>query len=375
MSAPVVIRPVRGKREKEVFLKLPWRVLGDNPAWVPPMLFDVRRQTAPGKGDFFKHSEGAFFLAWRGAEAVGRVAALHNRKHLDVHADGAGFFGFFDCEDNQETAQALLTTAEQWLHARGLTTSRGPANFSIQDEAGVVIDGFEHAPMAGMAYTPPYYQALLENAGYAKAKDLYVCRIRRDQWEKLQFDRMCAIVDRLAVGVTIREIDMNNLPAEAQKLSEIFSEAWRENWGAQPISQAEFLKYAEQYKLFIDPRLILIAEKNGEPLGMIVAIPNMNEIIKRIDGRLFPLGWWHLLRDRKRLKSIRLFLLGIKKKARLLGIPALFIRRYHQLLMNSDYETLEFSWILEDNREALTLMERIGGKRVQTLRLYEKTLG
>ncbi|TSJ79026.1 N-acetyltransferase [Rariglobus hedericola] len=355
-------------------MKLPWRFYRGNTAWVPPMLFDVRTQTDPKRGEFFKHSQAEFFLARRGDDVVGRIAAMHNQRHLDAHADGAGFFGFFECEDNAETARALLETAEAWLRGRGLTVARGPANFSIQDEAGVLLDGFEHAPMAGMGYTPPYYRALIEAAGYTKAKDLLVCRIDWAHWNTEQYDRIIAVTSRMAPGVNVRELNMADLPGEAGRLAEVFAEAWRENWGAQPISQAEFLKYAEQYRLFIDPRTVLFAEKDGETLAIMVAIPDMNEIIQRIDGRMFPLGWWHLLTKRKKLKGIRLFLLGVKKKARILGLPALFMRNMHALLKQSDYQSLEFSWILEDNKETLALVNRLGGHRVQTLRLYDKAL-
>jgi len=374
MIKDVMVTPVVGRQEKEIFLKLPWQFYRGNKAWVPPMLFDVRAMTDPKRGDFFKHSDGEFFLARRGDEVVGRIAALHNRKHLEAHADGAGFFGFFECEDNVDTARALLTTAERWLRGRGLTVARGPANFSIQDEAGVLLDGFEHAPMAGMAYTPPYYRSLLEGAGYGKAKDLHVFRIDRNCWNREQFERLSMIMDRLATGVKIREVNMEDLPAEAGRMADVFSEAWKENWGAQPISQEEFLKYASQYRLFIDPRFILFAEKDGETLGIAVAIPDMNEIIQRIDGRLLPFGWWRLLSERKRVKGIRLFLLGVKEKARSQGLHALFIRQVHDVCMSSSYETMEFSWILEDNIETLRLINRVGGRCVQTLRLYEKPL-
>ena len=375
MSGDVQVSAVRSAREREIFLRLPWRFYHDLPAWVPPLLFDVRGQLDPKRGDFFKHSEGEFFLARRGAEVVGRIAALHNRRHLAAHADGAGFFGFFECENDRGTAALLLRTAEQWLRARGLAIARGPANFSIQDEAGVLLEGFEHAPMAGMGYTPPYYRELLEAAGYAKAKDLEVWRINRGSWREDEFRRMCRVAERVAQGVTIRPINMNDLPNEAGRMAKIFAEAWRDNWGAQPITQPEFLKYASQYRLFIDPELILLAERDGEPLAMMVAIPNVNEIIKRIDGRMLPLGWLHLLLGRKRVTGIRLFLLGVRAEARRLGLPVLFIKRYHELLnASSRRQQMEFSWILEDNHETLALIKRFGGWRAQTLRLYEKPL-
>ena len=158
-------------------------------------------------------------------------------------------------------------------------------------------------------------------------------------------------------------------------MAQIFAEAWRDNWGAQPITQAEFLKYARDYRLFLDPELILLAERDGEPLGMIVAIPNMNELVQRIRGRLWPFGWWRLLTQRKRVTTVRLFLLGVRPQARLLGLPILFIRHYHELLTRSShFREIEFSWILEDNHDTIALIERVGGFRVQTLRLYEKGL-
>jgi GNAT superfamily N-acetyltransferase len=307
---------------------------------------------------------------------VGRIAALHNTRHLAAHGDGAGFFGFFECEDDGATAGALLAAAETWLRGRGLAVARGPANFSVQDEAGVLLDGFEHAPMAGMGYTPPYYRDLLEAAGYEKAKDLLVCRIDRGSWREAELQRRCRIADRMAPGVTVREINMQDWPGEAERMAKIFAEAWKDNWGAQPISQAEFLKYGEQYKLFIDPKLILLAERDGEPLGMMVAIPNVNEIIQRIDGRLLPFGWWRLWRERKRVTTLRLFLLGVRPQARRLGLPVLFMRHYHAALAGAAHlREMEFSWILEDNHETLSLIDRLGGRRVQTLRLYEKKIG
>ena len=302
-------------------------------------------------------------------------SALHNTRHLAVHADGAGFYGFFECENDTATAVALLRTAEGWLRERGLKIARGPANFSIQDEAGVLLDGFEHAPMSGMAYTPPYYRDLLEAAGYGKVKDLLVFRITRETWNAAQFERMCRVVDRVAAGVTVRPLNLRDLPGEAERIALIFAEAWRDNWGALPLTAAEFLKYARDFRLFINPELILLAERDGEPLAMMVGIPNMNEVIRRIRGRLLPLGWWRLFADRKKVAGLRIFVMGVRQSARRLGLPMLFVRRYHELLADlPHFPEIEFSWILEDNHETIALIERVGGQRIQTLRLYEKTL-
>lgn len=371
----VEVLPVRSKRERQMFIEFPEQIYAGNQAWVPPLRMDVATQIDPQKGDFFKQSTGEFYLARREGRIVGRIAALHNTRHLAVHHDGAGFFGFFECEDRHETAGALLRTAETWLRDRGLTIARGPANFSVQDEAGVLLDGFEHAPMSGMAYTPPYYRALLENAGYAKVKDLYVYRFTRDSWQRARFERMNRLAGRMAPGVTVRSLNMQDLPGEAAKMELVFAEAWKDNWGMQPMTQAEFLKYARDYRLFIRPELILLAEQDGEPLGMVAAIPNMNELVQRIRGRMLPFGWWTLLMRRKQVTSIRLFVLGVRQHARRLGLPMLFFRRYHEALVNDPYlREMEFSWILEDNHETIALIEWIGGYRAQTLRLYDKAL-
>lgn len=374
---PIMIEvlPVRTARERKRFLNFAAEIYRDIPAWVPPLQLDVLTQIDPHKGDFFKHSTGEFYLAWRDGKPVGRIAAMHNTRHLAAHDDGAGIFGFFECENNPATAKALLDTAEGWLRSQGLAVARGPANFSVQDEAGVLIDGFAHAPMSGMGYTPPYYRGLLEAAGYTKAKDLYVYRFTRETWKTEQFDRMCAVADRVAQGVTVRSLNMKDLPAEAARMELIFGEAWRDNWGAQPMTQAEFLKYSRDFRLFINPELILFAEQGGDPLGMLVAIPNMNEIIQRIGGRMLPFGWWTLLTQRKRVTGVRLFLLGVRAKARRLGLPILFIRRCHEVLIKHPYyREMEFSWILEDNYETIALIERVGGYRAQTLRIYDKAL-
>lgn len=371
----VEVRPVDSAQERRRFIYFPETLYRGHPAWVPPVYADVSKQLDPQKGDYFKHSSGQLFLAWRGQEVVGRIAAFENTRHLAAHGDGAGFFGFFECEDDPATAAALLRTAEDWLRQRGLKVARGPANFSIQDEAGVLLDGFEHAPMSGMAYTPPYYRGLLEAAGYGKAKDLLVFRITREAWEPTQFERMSRVADRVAEGVTLRPLNLRDLPAEAERMALVFAEAWRDNWGTLPMPAADFLKYARDFRLFLDPELILFAERDGEPLAMMVGIPNMNEIVQRIRGRLLPFGWWRLLRERKQVGGIRVFVMGVRPTARRLGLPILFIRRFHDLLMSSShFRELEFSWILEDNHETIALIERVGGYRVQTLRLYEKAL-
>lgn len=366
---------VQSSADRREFIALARRIYRDYPQWVPPMDIDIAKQIDPARGPFFKHSKAAFFLARRDGRAVGRIAAMRNERHLAAHADGAGFFGFFECENDPVVASALLAAAAKWLREHGLTVARGPANFSIQDEAGALVEGFDRSPMTGMGYTPPYYATLFEQAGYAAAKDLWVYRLQRADWKAEQSERILRLAERAAPDVKIRPLNMQDLPAEALRMAEIFAVSWRDNWGAQPITQEEFLAYSQEFKPFIDPRLILLAERGTECLGMMVAIPNMNEAVAAGGGRLLPFGWLHLLLGKRRARSARVFLLGVKPEARRLGLPVRFFGALHPVLQHSRIDELEFSWILPENTELVALIERFGGRRAQVLRLFEKRLG
>lgn len=373
MSATVRVEPVRTRGEREAFLRVPWAIYRGEKAWVPPLLMDQRQLIDPKRGPFFHESTGQLFLARRGDQIVGRIGAFENRPHLSAHADGAGFFGFYESPDDETVSTALLRTAEDWLRGRGLRVARGPANFSIYDEAGVLLDGFEHAPMAGMAYTPPYYRALIERAGYVKAKDLYVFRVTRAE---ARFDRIARLVEvALRVpNLRVRNLDMSRLRREADFLATVYAEAWRDNWGQVPISADEFYEAYKRYKFFIRPELVYLAEYEGEPAGYFVAMPDMNELLKSLNGRLLPMGVFRLLFGRGGIKRFRVFMTGVRPKFRRLGLPLIFMQRAHEVLEKAGAELVEFSWILEDNHEAIAVLERIGARRVQTLRLYEKAL-
>lgn len=363
MSADVRVTPVRSRADREAFLRVPWRLYRDQPAWVPPLLLDQRELIDPKRGPFFKTSQGEFFLARRGAEVVGRIAAFENRPHLEAHADGAGFFGFFESPDDPAVSDALLRAAEEWLGGRGLTVARGPANFSIYEEAGALLDGFEHAPMAGMAYTLPYYPALLERAGYRKAKDLFVYRIAREQARMDRIARLAQAAERLG-AVTVRNLDMSRLRDEAEFLARVYAEAWSDNWGQVPISADEFHDAYRRYKFFIRPELVYLAEIDGEPAGYFVAMPDMNALLAKMNGRLLPRGWFHLLFGRRGIRRFRLFMMGVRPKYRRVGLPLIFLRRCHEELERQGAELLEFSWVLEDNHEVIAVLERIGAVRV-----------
>lgn len=371
----VEIIAVENADQRRAFVRSAARFYHEHPAWVPPLESDHLRLIDPARSEFL-HTPGnamAFFLARRDGAAVGRIGAFRNEAHLATHGDGAGFFGFFECEDNTETARALLARAEAWLAAQGLRTARGPANFTIQEEAGVLLDGFEHQPMAGMAYTPPGYARLIEAAGYGRCRDLLVYRMDAKTARFDQVERIVAAATRRP-GLTIRPLNMKRIPEEAKFFAQVFAEAWRDNWGVVPISAQEFREAYERYRLFLVPELAWLAEVDGEPAAVMVTMPDMNVLIKRIGGRLWPLGWLRLLLGRRGVTRFRTFMLGVRPAYRRLGLPLAFLAKTRAELLKRGPTLLEFSWVLEDNWETRGLIERLGGWRAQTLRLYEKTL-
>jgi GNAT superfamily N-acetyltransferase len=367
------VRVVNGRAEADQFLRFAWEIYRDYPAWVPPLLSEQRQQLDRQKNPFFKTSSAEYFLAWEAGQIVGRIAAIKNGPHLDAHADGVGFFGFFETVNRVDVARALLAAAETWLRAQGLRVMRGPANLSIYEEAGVVIEGGEHQPMAGMGYTPPYYASLLEQAGYVKAKDLYVYRLDPQSVKANQVDRLAAAAARRGT-LGIRTLDMRRLREEAAFLANVYAQAWRENWGQVPISEDEFYDAYKRYRFFIDPQLVYLATADGDPAGYFVAMPDMNGLLKTLNGRIGLLGLWRLWTGRKKITRYRIFMTGVKPEYRRLGIPLVFLSHCKAHLLARRATLLEFSWVLEDNHETIAIIERLGCWRAQTLRLYEKPL-
>lgn len=368
----VEISPVTTAGDRRTFVRAAAAFYRDLPAWVPPFEPDVLRLIDPARGDFFRNprNAAAFFLARRAGRVVGRIAAFQNDAHLSVHRDAVGFFGFFECENEVATARALLRAAAAWLRDRGLQTMRGPANFNIQEEAGVLLDGFEHQPMAGMAYTPPYYRDLLAQAGLGFCRDLLVYRLDEQSARFDRVERIVAAASRTQ-GLTVRNLDMRRIPEEAERFATIFAESWQDNWGVVPISAAEFRLAYEHYRFFLIPEMVYLAEVDGEPAAAFVTMPDMNVLIKETGGRLWPFGWWTLLTGRRRITRYRTFMMGVRPRFRRLGLPLLFLSRCREQLLKRRATLLEFSWILEDNHETRAVIERIGGWRAQTLRLFE----
>lgn len=370
----IKIEAVQSAQQRNEFIDFAWQIYRDIPPWVPPLRMDLRRMLDPRRGDYFRHgNSGQCYLARREGVVVGRVGAFRNEAHLRAQKDGAGFFGFFESIDDPAVADALLAAAADWLREHGLAIMRGPANFNVQEESGVLLDGFEHQPMTGMGYTPPYYRRLMETAGLRKVKDLYVYRMERTGVADEQLDRISAVASRRQ-GLVVRPIRLHQLPDECRRFARIFAEAWRGNWGLVPISATEFEEAYKRYRHFVVPELTLIAEVDGEPAGCALVMPDMNVLLKRLNGRLTLRGLWELWRGRRKIDRYRFFIAGVLPAHRRLGLPIIFIQRIRRILEQRGAQLLELSWVLEDNHEVIGLARRVGARRVQTLRIYGREL-
>jgi GNAT superfamily N-acetyltransferase len=375
MSGGIDVRPVAGRADLERFLRLPWKVYAGDPHWVPPLLSDVRAALDPAKHPFHRHAEVATFLAWRGNEPVGRIAAIVNRAHNEFHEDHTGFFGLFESTDDQGVADALLLTAEAWLRERGMTAVQGPVNLSTNEEVcspGVLVDGFHRPPVIMMGHTPPYYARLIERAGYAKAKDLLSYWIESPEPP----ERLRRGYERLLQGgqITVRSLDMRRFDDDVATIQQIYNSAWERNWGFVPMTAEEIDHLARQLKPVVKPGICAIAFEAGEPIGFALALPDYNIALRHVNGRLFPFGLFKLLWYRRGIDTVRTLTLGVKPSHRGRGLDALLITHINLEAVKTGLWRGECSWILEENTPMRRILERSGAVADKTYRIFEKPL-
>ncbi|HEX6694724.1 MAG TPA: GNAT family N-acetyltransferase [Longimicrobiales bacterium] len=376
MTEPVTVRPVTGSAELDKFIKLPWSIYRDDPAWVPPLLMDVRAVLNPRKHPLHNHITMQSFLAWRGKEPVGRIIALVNEIHNKFHDEQLGFTALFECIDDQQVADALFAAAETWLRDRGMTAVRGPMALTTNEELaspGVLIDGFDTPPSILMNHTPRYYAPLFVKAGYAKAKDLIAYWVPSQQIP----ERLVSSSDKLMKRnrLVIRPLDMKRFQEEVASIQQIYNTAWERNWGFVPMSSDEIAYMAKQLKPVVNPELCGMAEVDGQPIGFILALPDYNQALRHVNGRLLPTGIFKLLWHRRKINAIRVITLGLKPEFRGKGIDALLILHVFRHAEPIDMARGECSWILEDNMPMRLAIEKIGGTAYKTYRVFEKPLG
>jgi GNAT superfamily N-acetyltransferase len=330
------------------------------------------------KNPFFEHAEADYFLAERGSRVVGRIAAIENRLHNETHQDRTGFFGFFEFEQDQAIADALLARAAEWVRARGLSTLRGPASFSTNDECGVLVDGFDTPNTLMMPHNPPFYPMFLEAAGFAKAKDLLVYRGGYETCYIPVPPRLARGTEliRQRLGITLRPLNMTDFDGEVERIKAIYNQAWEKNWGFVPMTDHEIDHLAEQFKPVVNPDLVPFAEKDGKVIGFGLVLPDFNQVLKHNrNGRIFPAAvelLWAI--KRRKIRRCRILLLGILPEYRGKGIDAML---YHYIWTTTARYGItwgEAGWILEDNPAMNAGLEKMGFTVYKTYRLYDKAV-
>jgi len=357
------------------FLHLPYRIYENDPNWVAPLLQDVKTMFDRSKHPFHEHSEVEPFVAYRGGTPVGRIVAIHNKNHVAFHEEPVGFFGFFECEDRQETADLLFDTAADWLRERGLEVMRGPASFSTNEEAGLLVEGFDEPPVIMMPYNPPYYAGLIEQAGFETAKNLVALYLVQSQIPEYLLKREQRLAKRL--NVTVRYIDMDDFDAELERVREIYNAAWEKNWGFVPMTPAEIQHMANDLKPVLkgDPEQVIIVEdEDGTPVGFALWLKDFNQAIKHAKGRLFPFGLFKILWHSRNIDMARVLTLGLVPEYRGMGIDNLLYLRIFRAAHEMGISQGEFGWVLEDNLPMMRPLEKMGSHVYKRYRLFDRSL-
>ena len=378
MTERLRVRTARDRRDLKRFIDLPYRLHARDPVWVPPLRRDVELLLSRTKNPFFEHAEAEYFIAELEGEVVGRIAAISNRLHNETHADRVGFFGFFESMDDQAVADALLAAAADWCRQHGHDVLRGPASFSVNDECGLLVDGFDSPPALMMPHNPRYYIPLIERAGFAKAKDLWVYQGGTEEHYVPVPERLARGTEliRQRQGITLRSLNMKDFQGEVERIKELYNGAWEKNWGFVPMTEHEIDHLAEQFKPVVIPEMVPMAEKDGKLIGFGIALPDLNVVFRRHrSGRLFPMILdllWSL--KMKRIRRARILLLGVHPEYRGKGIDAML---YHWIWTRSGERRIywgEAGWILEDNPAMNAGLEKMTFRVYKTYRLYDRSI-
>jgi len=370
----IEIRPVLDKKDLKTFIMLPFRLYKDDPNWVAPLIGDQKKFFSPGHNPYFEHSEVALYLAWEGDKAIGRISAQTNTQHNIEHKDKVGFFGFFECEDNQEAANALFTQAVKWNKERGMDTVRGPMNFSVNDECGLLVSGFDTPPFIMMTHHLPYYEKLIVNAGFSKVKDLYAYLLERTTMPEKIEKAAQYIMRRKSFTIRTLSKDKKQQREDIATVFRIYRKAWEYNWGFVPITEAEFNHLVKTLLPIVEPDLVLIAEVNGEPAGFSLALPNYNEVLKVMHGRVNPITILKAYLKSKHIGSARVITMGVIKEYQNRGIDVVFHYNSYKNGLPRGIFKGEFSWVLEDNVMMIREAEMLDAHIHKTYRIYDKAI-
>ncbi|MFN3597748.1 MAG: hypothetical protein ACK41D_10815 [Rubricoccaceae bacterium] len=376
-TGPVAVRPVRTAADARRFQDFPYRLYAGHRFYVPPLRAEQAKTLSPKKNPFFEHGRMALFLAERGNHVVGRVAAIVNGRHLETHRDGAGFFGFFECVEDEDVAGALLNAAAGYLRAVGMKTMRGPTNPTLNDTAGLLVDGFLREPFILMPYNPPYYERLLTRHGLTRVMTMWAYYVHAANVDHARFKRGVDVVYRRHPDLRVRPLDRRRLGQEVAAAMRIYNAGWAGNWGHVPYTEAEAQHLAADLKQILDPDLFLFAELSGEPVAFSVSLPNVNAALRHVpDGRLFPLGLPRLLAHARfgAVHELRMPLMGVlpEHQGRAFDVPLIYetIRTGRR----KGFDACEMSWVLETNTRLINALENLGAVRDKEYALFERAL-
>lgn len=367
------LQTVATGRDVNRFIKFAWKIYERFPHWVPPLLMDRRKLMDRKKNPFYKHADAEFFLAWRDGEIVGRIGAIINHHHIREHKERIGFFGFFECVDDQKVADKLFEAVRSWMKGRGVTALRGPANPSVNDEYGLLVEGFDLDPVVLMPYNPPYYAQLIERAGFNKIKDLYAYRLSE---ESVMSERLVGAVEKIRQreGLTFRPLDMKNFRQEVALIKDLYNRAWQYNWGAVPMTDEEFDAMAKDLKPVVIPELVIIAEYRNEPVGFALSLPDLNVALKHNRGGYLLPGLFHLTVRKKSIKRARIIVLGVIRERQKTGAAAVLFYETARRCIEHGYTEGEAGWVLEDNLMMNRSAELLNAERTKRYRLYQMSL-
>ncbi|HTR82029.1 MAG TPA: hypothetical protein VMM58_10400 [Bacteroidota bacterium] len=366
----LTVRPVLSKADEKKFIRFLWDLYGNDPLWVPPLMMDRQKLIDKKKNPFYAHSDMELYLAERGGKVVGRIGAIINHNHNKEHGENIGFFGFYEAIDDQSVANALFDTAKKYLRSKGVTAMRGPANPSVNDEYGLLVDGFDRSPVVLMTYNPRYYATQFEKYGLKKLKDLYAYLLSQDTVYSERFVRFNDIVKQRE-GLTFRSINMKDFKGEVDRIKSLYNKAWSKNWGAVPMTDAEFDALAADLKPVVVPELIIMAESKGKPIGFALSLPDINVALKYNKNGGLLSGLFHLYTKKKKIDLVRIIVLGVIPEQQKTGAAGVLFYETAARAKKLGYKYGEASWVLEDNIMMNRAAEMMNGERYKTYRIYE----
>ena len=373
----IIVSEVRTPKEKKQFVELPYQLYKGHPHWVPQLRMAQKDILDTRKHPFYKTSDVALFLASRDGRVVGRIMAILNHAHNEFHHENAGFFGFFEAENNFETAKRLFDAARNYLKTKGAACMRGPVNPSTNYECGLLVEGFDQDPAVMMPYNFDYYPRLVEQYGFTKAMDMYAYEIGVSVFN--MSEKLKRVADRLKsrYNISLRTINLKDFKNEVRTVRQIYNDAWSANWGFVPVNEEEFDHLAKDLKQIVDPSVVFVAERQGEeggpkrPIGFFLAVPDINRALKRTNGNLFPTGLLKLLWHSRKIGYIRIITMGVIREFQTLGIAAVFYDEIYRRAVSGKFKDGEMSWVLENNTMMNRSAELIGGRVSKVYRIYE----